>query len=124
MPEKKKILLIEDERILAEMYEQKFIKAGFDVDLALSAEDGIEMIKKGKPDLILLDILLPEQNGVAFLQWLKDHSKNSSVPIIAFSNYDDPKTMEKAKKLGVKEYLLKANYTPGEIVEKIKSYFK
>ena len=120
----KKILLIEDEKILAEMYRDKFTQAGFEVFLAFESREGLALAKKEKPDLIILDILLPRENGIVFLTWLRKNSKISSIPVVAFSNYDDPVTKKEAAKLGVKDYLIKTNYTPQEIVEKIKTYLK
>jgi DNA-binding response OmpR family regulator len=120
----KKILIIEDEKILAEMYREKLEMEGFKVSLAFDVKEGIELSKKEKPDLILLDILLPVENGVSFLKKQKEDKEISEIPVIAFSNYDDPETRKRAFELGVKEYLIKANYTPGEIVEKIKNYLK
>jgi DNA-binding response OmpR family regulator len=119
----KKILIIEDEIVLAEMYKEKLEKEGFEVFLANEIEEGIEIAKKERPDLILLDILLPRENGVSFLEKIKKE-EIKDIPIVAFSNYDDPETRKRAFELGVKEYLIKANYTPGEIVEKIKNYLK
>jgi two-component system alkaline phosphatase synthesis response regulator PhoP len=120
----KKILIVEDEKILAEMYRDKFTQAGFKVILAYSAEEGLITAQKEMPDLILLDILLPRENGIFFLKNLKKDPKTASIPVVAFSNYDDPKTKKDAHNLGVKDYLIKTNYTPKEIVEKIKSYLK
>lgn len=119
-----KILIIEDEKILAEMYNDKFNQAGFKTFLALDSKEGLEIAKKEKPDLILLDILLPEEDGIIFLNWLKNEPEISSIPVVAFSNYDDPKTKKEAFELGIKEYLIKTNYTPEELVQKIKNYLK
>lgn len=90
--------------------------------MAFESREGLEIAKKERPDLIILDILLPRENGIVFLNWLRKDAKISSIPVVAFSNYDDPATKREAAKLGVKEYLLKTNYTPQEIVEKIKEY--
>lgn len=121
---KKKILIIEDEKILSEMYKDKFTKVGFEVISAFDSEEGLKLTKKEKPDLIILDILLPRENGVVFLSWLKADPEISSIPVIVFSNYDDPETRKRASKLGIKDYLIKADYTPKAIVEKVKSYLK
>lgn len=120
----KKILIIEDEKILTEMYKDKFLQAGFEVLLAKDAREGLEVVKREKPDLILLDILLPKEDGVIFLKWFKADPEISLIPVIAFSNYDDPKTKKEALELGVKEYLIKSNYTPEEVVQKIKRYLR
>jgi len=118
----KKILIVEDEAILAEMYQDKFTQSGYEVSLAFNSEEGLALAKKERPDLILLDILLPKENGIQFLNWLRKDPEISSMPVVAFSNYDDPETKKEAFQLGVKDYLIKTNYTPQQIVEKIKSY--
>jgi len=120
----KKILIVEDEGILAEMYRDKFSQAGFEVYLTFDAKDGLNLAKKEKPDLIVLDILLPKENGIVFLSWLRKELEISTIPVVVFSNYDDPEIKRQAAKLGVKDYLIKTNYTPQEIVEKIKEYLK
>ena len=120
----KKILLIEDEKILAEMYQDKWTEAGFKVFLAFDSKEGLALAKKEKPDLIVLDILLPRENGITFLTWLRKDKEISSIPVVAFSNYDDPETKKQAKKMGVRNYLIKTNYTPSEIVAKIKQLLK
>jgi len=120
----KKILIVEDEVMLAEMYQQSFIEAGFKVIMAYSAEEGINAALKEKPDLILLDILLPRENGIGFLGKLRQNPKIASIKVVAFSNYDDPATKKEALELGVKDYLIKTNYTPKQIIEVIKEYLK
>ena len=118
----KKILIIEDEKILSEMYREKFVRAGFKVSIAFDAEEGLELAKKVKPDLIILDILLPRANGVSFLEKLRKIPGVSSTIVLAFSNYDDSEMKKKALKLGAKDYLLKTNFTPEEVVKKVKEY--
>ena len=120
----KKILIVEDETILAEMYRDKLIQAGFEVVSAYSAEEALKILQKEVPDLILLDILLPRENGVSFLARIKKNPKLSSIPVVAFSNYDDPETKKQAFKLEVKDYLIKTNYTPRKIIERVKSYLR
>lgn len=120
----KKILLVEDERILAQMYKDKFEEAGYPTDVMFSAEEAFEYLKTEKPDLILLDILLPRKNGVAFLEIIKEIPELSEVPVVALSNYDDPETKKKAFDLGIKEYLLKTQYTPQELLSQIKKYLE
>lgn len=116
----KKILLIEDEKVLLEMYQDKLIEAGFKVISTLEAEDGLELTRKEKPDLVILDILLPRENGIYFLTQLRKDPKISLIPVVVLSNYDDPETKKDAFRLGVKDYLIKTSYTPNEIVAKIK----
>ena len=116
------ILVIEDERILAEMYRDKLEMSGFKVYSAFDAEEGFEMTVKLKPNLILLDILLPRENGITFLEKMRKENEISFIPVIAFSNFDDSQTKVDAQKLNVKDYLIKTDYTPKEIVEKIIKY--
>lgn len=120
----KKILLIEDEKFLAEIYKEKFSQAGFEIILSLNVKKGLELAKKEKPDLILLDILFPEEDGIFFLKQLRKNSKTASLLVVVFSNYDGSRTKKQALKLGIRDYLVKSNYTPKEIVHKIKSYLK
>jgi two-component system alkaline phosphatase synthesis response regulator PhoP len=120
----KKILIIEDEKLLAEMYKDKLEIEGFKVFLAFSVKEGIELAKREKPDLILLDILLPMENGLSFLERRKKEEDIAQIPVIAFSNYQDQRTKKEALEKGVKEYLIKTDYTPKEIIEKIKNYLK
>lgn len=118
----KKILLIEDEKILIDLYRDGFTEAGFEMSVSLTAEEGLEAAKKEKPDLIILDILLPRGNGIFFLEHFKKDPKIRSIPVVVLSNLDDPETRKKALKLGVKDYLIKTDYTPHELIEKIKGF--
>lgn len=120
----KKILLIEDEKLLSEMYREKFVQSGFKVISADSAPDGLELLKKEQPDLILLDILLASGTGISFLKERGKYPELLKVPVVVFSNYDDRETKKETLQLGAKEYLLKTGYTPQEIVDKIKIYLK
>jgi two-component system phosphate regulon response regulator PhoB len=120
--QKSKILIVEDEKILAEMYKDKFDGEGFKTDLVFSSEEALVYLKNKKPDLILLDILLPRENGIALLKTIKSDKKLADIPVVAFSNYDEPKTKKEAYELGVKAYLIKALYTPRELLEEIRKF--
>jgi CheY-like chemotaxis protein len=120
----KKILLIEDEKIVAEMYKEKFEREGFEVVAVMTAEEGLELVKKEKPDLILLDILLPKKNGTFFLAEIKKDPEIAKIPVVALSNYEHPETKKRTLELGVKDYLIKTNFTQKELVEKIKGYLQ
>lgn len=119
-----KILIVEDELILAEMYQEKFEEGGYEVDFVLSSEEAFNYLKNKRPDLILLDILLPRENGINFLKKFKTNKEISEIPVVAISNYDEPKTKKEAFELGVKAYLIKTQYTPTELLEEIKKYLK
>ena len=117
-----KILLVEDEIIMAKMYEDKFKEAGFDVVLALTIEEGLKMAREERPDLIILDILLPTENGITFLERMRKDPKIAKIPVVALSNYDEPRTKKEAYDLGIKDYLIKTEFTPKALVEEIKKY--
>jgi DNA-binding response OmpR family regulator len=118
----KKILIVEDEKILAEMYEESFRQHGFDVSVASSAEQGITVAKREKPDIVLLDILLPVGNGIAFLRAKSNDPAIALIPVVVFSNYDDPETKREASELGALDYLLKTSFTPQQIIERVEQF--
>jgi len=121
---KKKILIIEDDRMLAEMYKDKFSEEGYKVVLSFTSEQGLKDVKKEKPDLILLDILLPEGNGISFLEKFRKKPEFSQIPVVVISNYDEPFMKNRAIKLGVEDYLLKTDFTPSQLARKIEKYLK
>ena len=116
------ILIIEDEKMLAEMYRDKFEGSGHETDLVFSSEEAFDYLKEKKPDLILLDILLPQENGIAFLKKIKELKMAEGIPIVAFSNYDDPKTKKEALDLGAKIYLIKTRFTPTDLLAEIEKF--
>lgn len=120
--EKKKILLIEDEIVLAEMYKDRFEKEGFEMVVAFDAEEGLKLTRKEKPNLIILDILLPRGNGVSFLQKMRKISQIADIPVVILSNYDQPQTKEDALGLGAKAYLIKTDFTPDQLIKEMKKY--
>ncbi len=120
----KKILIIEDEKMLAEMYYDRFAHEGYDVYSAFDAEEGMEVAKKVKPDLILLDILLPRENGTDFLERLRKEKDIGETKVIAYSNYDEENSKEKAKSLGAKDYLIKTNHTPREVLAIVRKHIE
>lgn len=117
-----KLLIVEDEPLLREMYCQVFTEHGFNVVSAESAEEALLMLEQEVPDLILLDILLPNASGLEMLEQLRRIPSIAKTKVVAFSNYDNRIAREKAKALGVLDYLIKTEFTPQEIVEKIMSY--
>ena len=117
----KKILLIEDEKMLAEMYQERLKKEGFEVARAVDAEGGIAIAKNEKPDLILLDIILPDahMDGTDALKDLKESKDTKDIPVILFSNYDTPEVRKIAKDHNT-TYILKTSATTKDLVEAIK----
>lgn len=119
---KKKILIVEDERLLADLYRDKIDRSGFESFLAYSAEEGIERARETKPNLVLLDMLLPRQNGIFFLSMAKKDEELRKIPVVVFSNYDDPETKKKAFSLGAREYFIKTSFTPQQMLDRIIKY--
>jgi len=117
----KKILVVEDDQPLALAYQKKFTQAGYVVDLAEDGETGVSHAALGKPDLIILDIMLPGgMNGFDVLQQLKLSENTRSIPVIVMTNLAEEG--ESAIELGAKEYLLKVNITLSELINKAKQY--
>lgn len=123
MPNKNKILVVDDDSLIARMYQERFTRDGFEVVLAFNGEEGLEKAEKEKPDLILLDILMPKMNGYEALKILKGKKATASIPVIMFSSLGaDPELMEKVKKLGVADVIEKGgSISDKEVVEKIKA---
>ncbi len=124
MKNKNKILIIEDEPILSGMYQDKFENAGFKVFTSDEVENGLSIAEKEKPGLVILDILLPKENGTSFLKKWRKNAKISSIPVVILSNFDDPQTKEVAKKLGAKKYLIKTDYEPRDLVKEVNKILK
>jgi len=123
MAEKKTtVLIIEDEESLAAMYAAKFDKEGFNVVTASDGSDGIDKAKSSSPDIILLDIILPKKDGFMVLKELKEDAKTKNVKVLMLSNLGQDEDVSKGKKLGAEDYLVKANLTPAQIVDKVKQY--
>jgi len=120
----KKILIVEDDKFLRELISRKLKEEGFDIVEAIDGEEGIKKLKEENPDLVLLDLILPGIDGFEVLSKAKEDSKTSSIPIIILSNLGQREEVEKGLKLGAIDYLIKAHFTPGEIIEKIKSILK
>lgn len=117
---KTKVLLVEDDKMLADMYVTKFSKEGMEIMKADDGVKGLEMAKEHKPDLILLDIIMPKLDGFAVLKELKKDPNMSDTHILLLTNLGQSEDVEKGKQLGADDYFIKANHTPAEIVEKVK----
>ena len=120
----KTILVVEDDKFLRELIVQKLIKEGYEVVEATDGEQGIKKIKEEKPDLVLLDLILPGIDGFEVLSKMKEDPGISSTPVIVLSNLGQKEDVERGLSLGAADYLIKAHFTPGEIIEKIKKNLK
>lgn len=116
-----KILLVEDDAILVEMYEAKFTLEGHDVSIATNGEECLKLLKEFQPELILLDILMPKLNGFHVLKEIKKQPGLRQIPVILLTNLGQAEVdmnQELAKALGVSDYLIKSHHTPDEVVAK------
>lgn len=116
-----KILLIEDDKFLRELIIQKLGREGYDVTEAPEGEAGLSKMKEERPDLVLLDLILPGIDGFEVLSRVKKDPALASIPVIILSNLGQRDDVQKGIDLGAEDYLIKAHFTPGEIVEKIKT---
>ncbi len=115
----KKILVIEDDKFLRELMIKKLANEGFEVSSAADGEEGIRCVKEKQPDLILLDLILPGLDGFGVLTKLQEDPALPKIPVIILSNLSQREEIEKARQLGVKDFLIKAHFVPGEIVSKV-----
>ena len=116
-----KILLIEDDKFLRELIIQKLGREGYEVAEAPEGEAGLAKVKEEKPDLVLLDLILPGIDGFEVLSRMKKDPAFSSIPVIILSNLGQRDDVQKGIDLGAEDYLIKAHFTPGEIIEKVKA---
>lgn len=116
----KKILIIEDDTFLSEMYATKLTQAGYQVEVADEGQKGIEKAKASQPDLILLDIVLPKMDGFEMLKLVKEDNQLKNIPVILLTNLGQKSEVEKGLSLGASAYIIKAHYTPAAVVAKIK----
>lgn len=117
----KKIILVEDDPFLRSLMMIKLQKEGFNVTEAFDGEDGLKKVGELKPSLVLLDLILPGINGFDVLQKLKSDNATSYIPVIILSNLGSRTDVEKGLKLGAYDFMIKAHFTPEEIVEKVKN---
>lgn len=117
---KTKVLIIEDEEILADVLESKLKKEGYDTVVAVDGVEGFNKIKEWNPNLILLDIVMPKMNGYEVLEKMK--GEKIVIPVIIISNSGQPVELEKTRKLGAVDYLIKTKFNPDEVIAKMKKY--
>lgn len=122
--EKKKILFIEDEMRLQNTMKSVLESAGYDVSVAFDGEVGIKAMEDKKPDLVLLDLILPKKDGYDVLEFMKSKVELASVPVIVLTNLEEKFDIEKTMSYNVCAYLVKTNYTPKEIAGKIREVLK
>ncbi|MFO7806820.1 MAG: response regulator [Candidatus Moraniibacteriota bacterium] len=121
----KKVLIVEDDSMLSEIYRKKFEKIEeYEVIQTPSGSEAIDKIKKEKPNLVLLDLVLPEKDGFEIIREIRKDKNLDNVMIIPFSNLSQEENREKAEEMGANGFLAKSEYTPGRLVEKVSELLK
>lgn len=119
---KQKILVVEDEEFLLDLYVTKLEQSGYEVVKANNGAEGLSLAQLESPNLILLDILMPQIDGYEMLKRLKIDKKTKNIPAIIFSNLSQKQEIEKGLKLGAKDFIIKTSVTPTELESKVKKY--
>lgn len=121
-----KVLLVEDDQILARLYQAKFQKEGFEIKLSFDGQEGFDSMKSFSPDLVILDLIMPKVDGFSFLQKVKDDSELSKrgTPILVLSNLGQEADIKKAIDMGAKDFFVKADVSLSQMVEKVRKYLK
>ena len=123
--QKIKVLLVEDDVMLVDMYVMKFESEGFEVWRGGNGVEGLKLLEeKGVPDILLLDVMMPQMDGFTMLGKVKENPQWKDVPVILLTNLGQETDVKKGLAMGVNDYLVKANFTPGQVVEKVKALLK
>jgi len=115
----KKILIVEDDNFLREMYKTKLLSEGFNVTVAEDGEKGLKVILARDFDLILLDIIMPKKDGLEVLEAIKNNPDKKNIPVVVLTNLSEKEHIKKGMSLGAKDYIIKAHFVPSEVVEKV-----
>lgn len=116
----KKILLVEDEEIIIDLLQRKLTQEGYEVFLAKDGEEGLKKMKETKPNLVLLDIIMPKMGGFEVMEEMQKDKELKKIPIVVISNSGQPVELDRAQKLGAKDWLIKTEFDPKEVIEKVK----
>ena len=117
---KKKILIIDDEKLHLEMYRDRFEEADYQVLTATNGRLGLELAKKEKPDLIILDILMPEMDGYEVIKKIKEDARTKKITILVLSNLAQDDEIKRGLELGADDYIIKTDITPTELLNRVK----
>jgi len=115
----KKILLIEDEKLMIELLEKKLTQEGYEVSVAKDGMEGIEKMRQVSPDIVLLDIIMPRMGGFEVMETMAKDDKLKKIPIIVISNSGQPVELDRAKRLGARDWLIKTEFDPREVIDKV-----
>ena len=115
----KKILIIEDEEIIVDLLQRKLTNEGYEISVARNGEEGLKMIKEERPDLVLLDIIMPKMSGFQVMEEMNKEESLKEIPVIIISNSGQPVEIGRAQQLGAKDWLIKTEFDPKEVLEKV-----
>lgn len=118
------ILIVDDDSLISDMYSLKFKEAGFHVVTASDGKAALEIAAKEKPDAVLLDVILPHMDGFEILQEFKKRGILNETRAFMLSNVGGQDDVERGMRLGASDYIIKANFTPSQVVEKVKALLK
>jgi DNA-binding response OmpR family regulator len=114
-----KILLVEDDQLLVRLYTKKFGKEGYEVVVANNGDKGIAKAQSELPDIIMLDLMMPKTNGFEVLEVLSGSAQLKNIPVIVLTNVSSDQDEQRARELGAIDYLVKANVSPAQVVDRI-----
>ncbi len=115
-----KIAIIEDDAVISQMYRMKFESDGFDVQLANNGERGVALVEHFSPDIILMDLQMPEMDGATALSEIRKNEWGKDVPVIILTNLGEEEAPKSLKALGIHSYIVKAELTPRQVVQRVK----
>jgi DNA-binding response OmpR family regulator len=115
-----KIAIIEDDPVISQMYRMKFEADGFDVQLANNGKRGVAMVENFQPDIMLLDLQMPEMSGDEALEELRKHDWGKAIPVIILTNLGEEESPKSLRSLGIHSYIVKAELTPRQVVQQVK----
>jgi DNA-binding response OmpR family regulator len=115
-----KIAIIEDDPVISQMYRMKFEADGFDVQLANNGKRGVDMVESFAPDIILMDLQMPEMGGAEALGIIRKHEWGKHVPVIILTNLGEEEAPKNIRELGIHSYIVKAELTPRQVVGRVK----
>lgn len=121
MSEKQKVLIVDDDKFLLEMYRKKFIDSGFDADIALGSLEALSKLRGGEePDILVLDIIMPSMDGLELLENIRKENLSPKSKVVFLTNESDSEKIKRAEKLSITGYIVKATSVPSEVVEEVK----
>jgi len=119
---KGRVLVVEDEPFLVKALAHKLETSGFDVEVAIDGQEGMGKLETFKPNLVLLDILMPKMSGYEVIKQMKENAETRHIPVVFLSNFGDKSEIEKGMSLGARDYFVKANLKLADLIDKISTY--